>query len=158
MVGQTGPYLVTGQQVLVKADSDIKGIADLKGEEVCSASGSTSLENIETEGAVPPRRTTTPRAPTTSSTARSPAMSTDGAILLGYAAENEGELKVVGEEFSEERIGVGYSKKSPEMCEFINEALQASFDDETWAEAFEFTLGGEGVETPETPKLDECTA
>lgn len=158
VVGQTGPYLVTGQQVLVKADSDIKGIADLEGEEVCAASGSTSLENVETEGAVPAPADNYAACVDDVLNDTVPAMSTDGAILLGYAAENEGELKVVGEEFSEERIGVGYSKESPEMCEFINEALQASFDDETWAEAYQFTLGGEGVETPETPTLDECTA
>ncbi|MFP5380484.1 MAG: transketolase-like TK C-terminal-containing protein, partial [Vicinamibacteria bacterium] len=35
------------------------------------------------------------------------AVTTDGAILLGYAAENPDELEVVGEPFSEERYGVG---------------------------------------------------
>ena len=39
IVGQAGPYMVTGQQVLVKKDSDIKGIEDLKGKEVCSVTG-----------------------------------------------------------------------------------------------------------------------
>ena len=86
------------------------------------------------------------------------AMSTDGSILLGLAAQNEGELKVVGEEFSEERIGVGYSLESPEMCEFINGVLEDAFESGAWAEAFEATLGGDGVETPEPPALDECPA
>ena len=85
-----------------------------------------------------------------------PAMSTDGSILLGLAAQNEGELKVVGDEFSEERIGVGYPKQYPEMCEWINETLQKSFDNGDWAEAFESTLGKSGSETPEPPKLDAC--
>ena len=52
------------------------------------------------------------------------AMSTDGTILLGYAAQNEGELKVVGDAFSEERIGVGYPKDHPEMCQWITETLK----------------------------------
>ena len=56
-------------------------------------------------------------------------MSTDGSILLGLAAQNDGELKVVGEEFSEERIGVGYSLDHPEMCEWINGVLTEAFDD-----------------------------
>ncbi len=33
------------------------------------------------------------------------------------------ELKVVGDAFSEERIGVGYSKDHPEMCQWINDVL-----------------------------------
>ena len=45
--------MITGQQLLVKTDSDVKGIADLKGKKVCSAPGSTSLENVEAEGAKP---------------------------------------------------------------------------------------------------------
>ena len=87
-----------------------------------------------------------------------PAMSTDGSILAGYAAQNEGELKVVGEEFSEERIGVGYSLDHPEMCEWINGVLEDSFEDGSWAAAFESTLGPSGIETPEPPELDECPA
>lgn len=158
IVGQTGPYLITGQQVLVPADSDVEGIEDLQGEEVCAAAGSTSLENVETEGAVPAPADNYAACVDDVLNGTVPAMSTDGAILLGYAAEQEGELKVVGDEFSEERIGVGYSKDSPEMCEFINDALQASFDDGTWAEAYEYTLGGEGVEVPDPPALDDCQA
>ena len=69
IVGQTGPYLVTGQQILVKEDSDIKGKEDLQGEEVCSAEGSTSIENVELEGMVPASRPTTPSASRMCSTA-----------------------------------------------------------------------------------------
>lgn len=158
IVGQTGPYLVTGQQLLVPEDSDVESVDDLQGEEVCAASGSTSLERIEEEGMTPAPADNYSACVDDLKNGSIAAVSTDGAILLGYAAENEGELKVVGEPFSEENIGVGYSKDSPEMCEFINEALQKSFDDGTWAEAYEFTLGGDGVEVPEPPALEECQA
>jgi glutamate transport system substrate-binding protein len=76
--------------------------------------------------------------------------------LLGYAAENPDGLEVVTEPFSEERYGIGYSKDDAEMCEFINATLQQSYDDGTWAKAFEATLGQSGVETPEPPALDPC--
>ncbi|GAB3992046.1 glutamate ABC transporter substrate-binding protein [Nocardioides marmoraquaticus] len=158
IVGQTGPYLVTGQQLLVPEDSDVESVDDLQGEEVCAASGSTSLERIEEEGMTPAPADNYSACVDDLKNGSIAAVSTDGAILLGYAAENEGELKVVGEPFSEENIGVGYSKDSPEMCEFINEALQKSFDDGTWAEAYEFTLGGDGVEVPEPPALEDCQA
>ena len=156
IVGQTGPYLLTGQQVLVSADSDITGIADLEGEEVCSVSGSTSLENVEAEGAVGAPADTYSQCAEDVLNGSVEAMSTDGAILLGLAAQTEGELKVVGEEFSEERIGVGYSLESPEMCEWINGVLEESFENGDWEAAFQATLGGDDVETPEPPALDEC--
>ena len=49
VVGQAGPYYVTGQQLLVGSDSDIASLEDVKGKEVCSVTGSTSLENIKAE-------------------------------------------------------------------------------------------------------------
>ncbi|WP_141014499.1 transporter substrate-binding domain-containing protein [Nocardioides sambongensis] len=158
IVGQTGPYMVTGQQILVPADSDVESIADLKGEEVCSAAGSTSLENVNKEGAVGVPAETYGQCAEDVANGTVPAMSTDGSILLGLAAQYDGELKVVGDEFSEERIGVGYSKDEPEMCEWINGVLEESFENGDWEDAFNATLGGDDVEVPEPPALDECQA
>ena len=84
------------------------------------------------------------------------AMTTDGTILAGYAAQNEGELKVVGDEFSEERIGVGYSQDHPEMCQWIVDTITEAYDDGTYEEAFNATLGPSGVEVPELPEMDPC--
>lgn len=156
IVGQTGPYFITGQQVLVPEDSDVTGIEDLVGEEVCSVTGSTSLSNVEDAGAIGAPAETYSQCAEDVLNGTVGAMSTDGSILLGLAAQNEGELKVVGEEFSEERIGVGYSLENPEMCEWINGVLTEAYDDGSWAEAFEATLGGSGAETPEPPALDDC--
>ena len=155
-VGQAGPYYVTGQQLLVKKGSDVDSLDDIRGQEICSVTGSTSLENIEKEGAKPRGFDTYSECVDQVLSGTVEAMTTDGAILLGYAAENPDELEVVVEPFSEERYGVGYSKDYPEMCQWINDTLQASFDDGTWAEAFEATLGESGVETPEPPELDPC--
>lgn len=156
VVGQTGPYMVTGQQLLVPADSDVESIEDLQGQEVCSVTGSTSIERINEGGAKGVGFDSYSECVQKVLDGTVEAMSTDGAILAGFAAQNEGELKVVGEEFSEERIGVGYSKDAPEMCEFINSSLEESFEDGSWAEAFETTLGPSGVETPDPPELDPC--
>lgn len=156
VVGQTGPYMVTGQQLLVAAGSDIQGIEDVKGQEVCSVTGSTSLENIEAEGAKGVGLDTYSDCAQKVLDGSVPAMTTDGSILAGLAAQNEGELEVVGDTFSEERIGVGYSKDSPEMCQWINDTLEQANEDGQWADAFESTLGPSGVETPEFPELDSC--
>jgi glutamate transport system substrate-binding protein len=86
------------------------------------------------------------------------AVTTDGAILLGYAAEDPDALEVVGDPFSEERYGVGYSLDKPEMCQWIVDTLTEAQDDGDWAKAFEATLGQSGVDTPEPPAMDECPA
>ena len=158
IVGQTGPYMITGQQLLVPADSDVESMADLQGKEVCSVTGSTSIDNINAEGAKGVGFDSYSECVQKVLDGSVEGMSTDGTILAGYAAENEGDLKVVGEPFSEERIGVGYSKDYPEMCEWINGVLEESFEDGSWEEAFDLTLGPSGVEVPEAPALDECPA
>ena len=157
-VGQAGPYYVTGQQLLVRSDSDIDTLDDVKGTEVCSVTGSTSLENIEAEGATPRGFDTYSECVDQVLSGAVDAMTTDGAILLGYAAENPDELKVVVEPFSEERYGVGYSLDYPEMCQWIVDTLSAAQEDGTFDEAFEATLGKSGVDTPEAPEWDECPA
>ena len=158
LVGQTGPYLVTGQQVLVAEDSDVKSIEDLKGEEVCSAEGSTSLKNVTAAGAVGVPAETYGQCAEDVVNGTVPAMSTDGTILLGLAALYKGELKVVGDEFSTENIGIGFSKKSPEMCQWINDVLTEANESGDWEQSFQANLGGDDVKTPEFPELDPCSA
>ncbi|HXH80373.1 glutamate ABC transporter substrate-binding protein [Nocardioides sp.] len=156
VVGQAGPYLVTGQQILVKSDSDIESVEDVKGIEVCSVTGSTSLENIEAEGATGVGLDTYSDCAQKVLDGSVDAMTTDGTILAGLAAQNEGELKVVGEEFSEENIGVGYPKEATEMCQWIVDTITAANEDGDWEAAFESTLGPSGVDTPDFPEMDSC--
>ena len=157
IVGQAGPYYVTGQQLLVKKGSPIKSVADIKGKEVCSVTGSTSLDNVEAKGAKPRGFDTYSECRDQVADGSVDSMTTDGAILLGYAAENPDELEVVGKPFSEERYGVGYSKKYPEMCSWITDTLKKAEDDGTYDKAFQATLGKSGVDTPTPPKMDPCT-
>lgn len=156
VVGQAGPYMITGQQVLVAADSDVESIDDLKGQEVCSVTGSTSLENVNAAGAKGVGADTYSECAEKVADGTYPAMSTDGTILAGLAAQNEGELKVVGPEFSEERIGIGYHFGENATCEWLNGVIQDAIDSGDWATAFESTLGPSGVETPEPPTPDAC--
>ncbi len=158
VVGQAGPYYQTGQQLLVASDSDIATLDDVKGKEVCSVTGSTSLDNIKAEGAKPRGFDTYSECVDQVLSGTVDAMTTDGAILLGYAAENPDALKVVVDPFSEERYGVGYSLDKPEMCQWIVDTLKTAEDDGDWATGFEATLGQSGVDTPEPPAMDECPA
>ena len=159
LVGQAGPYYVTGQQLLVREDDKetITGPEDLEGSNVCSVTGSTSLDRMVDEfGSEPVPFATYSECVAQLKNESVDAVTTDGAILLGYAAEEPDELEVVGEAFSEERYGVGYSKGDTEFCQYITDTVQAAMDDGTWAEAFEATLGESGVDTPEPPQMDPC--
>jgi glutamate transport system substrate-binding protein len=123
----------------------------------CSVEGSTSLQRAEDEyGAEPVPFATYSECVEQLKNEAVDVVTTDGAILLGYEAEDPDALQVVGDPFSEERYGVGYPKDAEGMCDFINASLQDAFDDGTWADAFEATLGESGVETPDPPELDPC--
>ncbi|NYF99368.1 glutamate ABC transporter substrate-binding protein [Janibacter cremeus] len=162
VVGQAGPYYVTGQQLLVREeDKDkITGPDDLEGVKTCSVTGSTSIKTVTEEyGAEPVPFDTYSACVTQLENGSVDVVTTDGSILLGYAAEAPDELEVVGDTFSEERYGVGFSKGDNDMCTFLHDTIQESFEDGSWAKAFESTLGKSGVDTPEPPKLDEgCKA
>ncbi|MGH3358815.1 MAG: glutamate ABC transporter substrate-binding protein [Nocardioidaceae bacterium] len=157
IVGQAGPYYITGQQLMVQKDNDaIQSVEDVKGEEVCSVTGSTSLDQVEAKGAEPRGFDTYSECRDQVLDGTVDAMTTDGSILYGYVAENPDELKVVGPEFSTERYAVGYPKEQPEMCEWIHGVIEESYDNGKWAKAFEATLGQSGVETPKPPTMDPC--
>jgi glutamate transport system substrate-binding protein len=160
IVGQAGPYYVTGQQLLVREEdkNKITGPDDLQGVKVCSVTGSTSLETVQTEyGANPVPFDTYSACVRQLQSGTVDAVTTDGAILLGYEAQAPDELQVVGPEFSEERYGVGYfPADDSEMCQFLNDTIEQSYQDGYWKQAFEATLGESGVKTPQPPQPDPC--
>ncbi|HET7306058.1 MAG TPA: transporter substrate-binding domain-containing protein, partial [Segeticoccus sp.] len=89
VVGQAGPYYVTGQQLLVREeDKDkITGPKDLEGVKVCSVTGSTSIQTVTEEyGANPVPFDTYSACVRQLENNQVDAVTTDGAILLGYAA------------------------------------------------------------------------
>ncbi|MBW9109818.1 glutamate ABC transporter substrate-binding protein [Microbacterium trichothecenolyticum] len=149
-----GPYFITGQGLLVAADNDeIEGPEDLAGKNVCSATGSTSIQRIKDEY---PEATTTEfdtysQCVEQLKSGQVDAVTTDEAILIGYAAQDPDALKVVGEPFSEERYGVGIQKGDTAFVEFVNEMFTDGGD--TWEAIFENNLGAAGVEG-EQPDVD----
>ncbi|RBP64184.1 amino acid ABC transporter substrate-binding protein (PAAT family) [Brevibacterium sanguinis] len=152
VVDFAGPYYVAGQDLLVAADSDIAGPEDLAGKKVCSVDGSTPAQNIEekyTEAELVTYDTYS-KCVTDLQSGSVDAVTTDDAILRGYAAQFEGEFKVVGKPFTEEPYGVGLPKDDQALRDAVNDALEKGMDNGKWTEAFEYTLGSaEGVQMPE---------
>ncbi|MBG6239867.1 glutamate transport system substrate-binding protein [Mycetocola sp. CAN_C7] len=149
-----GPYFITGQGILVAADNeDITSEDDLAGTTVCSATGSTPIQNIKDNFP----DTDTEEFDTYSQCVEAlndgsvDAVTTDAAILIGYAAQDPDNLKVVGEPFTEERYGVGLPLGDDALRAFINDMFTEGGD--TWQGIYDATLGLSGTEV-EQPEVD----
>jgi glutamate transport system substrate-binding protein len=151
-----GPYLVTGQSLLVQANNtDITGKDSLAGKILCSVKGSTPAQKIKDEFPTVQLQ----EYPNYSAcvealkTGKAAAVTTDEVILAGYAAQSPGAFKLVGGTFSEENYGIGLKKGDTELLNKINDALKKMEADGAWAAAFEKNLGPAGVETPAPPAI-----
>ncbi|MEW2527771.1 glutamate ABC transporter substrate-binding protein [Streptomyces sp. NPDC047071] len=161
LVGFGGPYYMAGQGLLVRHDEeDIKGPKDLDGKRVCSAAGSTPYQRIQKDY---PKATLV--AYDTYSvcvdnllTYQVDAVTTDDAILIGYAAKVPDELKVVGKPFSEEPYGIGVPRGDNTLRFAIDDALAARERDGDWKKAYDATLGLSGVPAPRPPAIDRYPA
>lgn len=156
VVSFAGPYYEAGQSLMVRIDDDsISGPDDLAGKIVCSADGSTPAGNIsenfpDTElvtfanytDCLDPLRN-----------GQVDALTTDNVILAGYVYESPDDFKIAGEPFTEEPYGIGLALDDTEFRSFINDVLEASFEDGRWAAAWE-TTAGTVLPAPEPPTID----
>ncbi|WP_278101288.1 glutamate ABC transporter substrate-binding protein [Microbacterium proteolyticum] len=142
-----GPYFLTGQGLLVAADNDtITGKDSLTADTtVCSVTGSTPIQRIREETpAKVVEFDTYSQCVEKLKNGEVDAVTTDEAILLGYAAQDPDNLKIAGEPFSEERYGVGLAKGDTAFQEFVNTLFTDGGS--TWQAIFEKNLGASGVE------------
>lgn len=157
-VAFAGPYLITGQSLLVRADNnDITGAASLENNKIlCSVSGSTPAQKIKDEyqGVQLQQYDTYSACIDALKNGAVDAVTTDEVILAGYAAQSPGTFKIVGEPFSEERYGIGLKKDDAELRTKINDALKKMEDSGAWKEAFDKNLGPAGITAPAPPPLD----
>ena len=141
-----GPYFITGQGILVAASDDtIKSEDDLVGKTVCSATGSTPIQNIRDNypGVDTEEFETYSQCVDALNDGQVDAVTTDQAILIGYAAQQPDELKVVGEPFSVEQYGVGLPLGDDALRTFINDMFTDGGT--VWQAIYDETLGLSGT-------------
>ncbi|MEQ3553996.1 glutamate ABC transporter substrate-binding protein [Pseudonocardia nematodicida] len=151
-VGFAGPYYVAGQGLLVRADDEeITGPDTLQGKIVCSVTGSTPIQRVRDEGLTDQivEFQTYSQCVDQLLNNQVDAVTTDDAILLGYASQNSEQLKLAGDTFSEEPYGIGVPRDDTAFRNKVNDLLQAADDDGTWQTIYDGTLGESG--TPGTP-------
>ena len=159
VVDFAGPYYVAGQDILVVSGNPkgITGIDDLNTGDVntCTVEGSTSLENLNEMA--PDANVTTfdtySKCTDAMSQGRVDAVTTDNVILLGLADAADGEFELLENPFTEEPYGIGVPEGSDLRCQ-INGILQGAFDDGTWAQIYQDTVGVVATQTPEPPTLN----
>ncbi|MBH0122029.1 glutamate ABC transporter substrate-binding protein [Rhodococcus sp. HM1] len=154
-----GPYMVTGQSLLVRADNtDITGPESLNGgKKLCSVAGSTPAQNVKDKYAQDVQLQEFDTYSACVEALRNgavDALTTDAIILAGYAAQSPGEFKVVGEPFTTENYGIGLAKGDEESRARINDAIQSMLDSGAWEAAFQSTVGASGLPVPEQPTID----
>ncbi len=95
----------------------------------------------------------TPTASSSCWTAQVDAVTTDDAILKGYAAQRPEKLKVVDKPFTKEPYGVGMNKDDKALRDAITDALENHIKNGDYKKAYEGTLGksGSSYVAPETP-------
>ncbi|HWI44302.1 MAG TPA: glutamate ABC transporter substrate-binding protein [Nocardioides sp.] len=152
-----GPYYLAHQDLLIRSDdSSITGPDSLDGKKLCSVTGSTSAQRVKDDYADKVQlqeMDTYSKCVDALLGGQIDALTTDDIILAGFAQQHPGELKVVGEGFSDENYGVGLPKGSKDRDK-INDLIEKSFTDGAWKKAFEDNLGDSGYQLPEPPKVD----
>ncbi|XVS66184.1 glutamate ABC transporter substrate-binding protein [Actinosynnema sp. CA-299493] len=148
-VAFAGPYFTAGQDLLVKKDDDtITGKETLKGKKVCSVTGSTPIQKVKSEGLTEPENIvelqTYSLCVEQLEQGAVDAVTTDDAILKGYASQSPTTLKVVGKTFSNEPYGIGLPKEDKALRDKVNDILEEAINGGAWQAAYDVTLGKSG--------------
>ena len=157
-VSFAGPYLVTGQSLLVRADNtevtSVESLQDHK--KLCSVAGSTPAQNIKKKyPSVQLQQYDTYSACLDAvKTGAVDALSTDEVILAGYAAQSPGVFKLVGKPFTVEKYGIGLRRGNTDLRQKINDAIVKMQKSGEWQAAFDRNLGPAGLSAPPPPPLD----
>jgi glutamate transport system substrate-binding protein len=159
LVDFAGPYYLAGQDIMVAAGNPegIQGPDDLAGKNVCSVEGSTPAQNIRDNY---PEATLTlfdvySKCADALTNGQVQAVTTDNVILTGLVAGNPEGFELVGNPFTEEPYGIGLTLGDTDFRNFVNDVLEESFENGSWADAWDRTAGAiTGEEAPEPPQVD----
>lgn len=146
-----GPYLVTHQALLVRADSSgITKLQDLSGhQKLCSVSGSTPAQKVKS--ALPNIQLQEFDSYSSCVEAlhqkKVDAMTTDATILYGYSMQYPGEFKVIpltkddGTPWTNEYYGIGLAKGDTASRDAVNEVLEEMYSSGEFEKMLKANLG-----------------
>ncbi|KAB2341844.1 glutamate ABC transporter substrate-binding protein [Actinomadura rudentiformis] len=136
-----GPYYIAHQDVLVRGDSTIRNVRDLKDRTLCQVEGSVSYERVTKErgiAAKPVPATGYADCLDKLTKGTVDAVSTDDLILAGLAAQaarsggaQGGTPKIVNAPISDENYGIGMKLGDTDGCVAVNKAITSMYQDGT---------------------------
>ncbi|HEY2478455.1 MAG TPA: basic amino acid ABC transporter substrate-binding protein [Solirubrobacterales bacterium] len=132
------PYYLSEQAILVKEGSSITGLADLKGKVVGAQQGTTGLE-LGKEKAEASELRPFPEGPDADNALKA---GTVEAVIIDapvakQQAEELGGIEIVEKVPTEETYGIAIAKENTELVEQINEGLQKTIEDGSYAKVYE---------------------
>jgi polar amino acid transport system substrate-binding protein len=145
-------YYQASQKVLVRSDSRVQGIDDLRGKRGCAAAGSTSLLLLKKHHVIPVADAENADCLVDLQTGRIDAVSTDDTILAGLA-EQDPFAKIVGAPLSSEPYGLAFSQQHPEFVRFVNGVLERMRADGTMQALYNRWLPSTLMPVPSFPIL-----
>ena len=154
------PYYVAHQRILVPSGSDIGGIEDLAGKNVCTVVGSTGESTLKEDAPDAKRRTVDSYSECFEllQNGAVDAEISDDVILTGQVIQDDS-LELVGENLSTEPYGVGIPDGQTDMQGFVDGVLEETFEDGTWDALYEEWVGqytGAEPEDPESLTLEDA--
>jgi polar amino acid transport system substrate-binding protein len=146
-------YYQASQKVLVRSDSPVRGIDDLRGKRVCAAAGSTSILLLKKQyPVIPVADAENADCLVDLQTGRVDAVSTDDTILAGMVAQDPF-AKIVGAPLSSEPYGLALGQQHPEFVRFVNGVLERMRGDGTLQALFNRWLPWTLTPVPSFPTL-----
>jgi len=159
LIDFAGPYYVAGQDIMVAAGNPLgvegeESLADIR---VCSVNGSTPAGYVQ-ENYPDADLTLFDEYSLCAEALKNDqvdAVTTDNVILTSFVAQDPEAFELVDNPFTEEPYGIGIPLGDDEFRTFINDVLEESFEDGSWAAAWDATAGAiTGAPAPEPPAVD----
>ena len=150
------PYFIARGRILVKADNEeITGVDDLAGKNVCTVLGSTYEATLKKQAPEAKLRLVDSYSECLELIQNDTvdAVSTDDVILTGMIIQTGDELKLVGDELTQEPYGAGIKKGEQQMVDHVNEVFSAMKEEGRWKELYDKWVGQYTKEEQDPPDI-----
>jgi len=150
------PYFIARGRILTKKDNtEIKGVADLAGKDVCTVLGSTYEATLKQQAPDADLRLvdTYSECLELIQNGSVDAVSTDDVILTGMIIQDDS-LQLVGDELTQEPYGAGIKKGATQVVGHVNEVLDGLKEDGTWQKTYDRWIGQYTGEDAQPPDID----
>jgi polar amino acid transport system substrate-binding protein len=136
-------YFHAGQQVLVRKNSPYKGIADLNGKKVCTATGSTGEQNLKTLYPKVVREVVANISDcmVLFQQGTVEGVVSDNTVVAGFASQDP-YARIAGDKFTQEPYGLGIPARNVDFVQFVNTVLQDMRTNGEWAKLYHKWLPG----------------